>query len=263
MRTSSRNKIFSLIILFLIVIALNFFQKELKSFFYYFSSPIQETFWGAGEKGSDFLEGLLSFSSLQNEIDSLKEEKQGLISEILKLKEREKENVSLRKALDLGLEKEYKLSLAQIISKDFSEDIVLINKGSSDGVKEEMIAITENKVLVGKVIEVFDKYSKVMLASHQDLSFDVKIEQEEKEISAIANGQGDSNISLSFIPQEENIFAGDIVSTSYLGGIFPECLLIGEIEDVKKSDVDPFQIAKIKNALNIKEIKNIFLIIND
>jgi len=261
--SSKRNKVFGLIVLILLVVLLNAFQKEVRSFFYSFSAPIQKVLWEAGESTSDFFEGLLTFASLKNQLDTLEQEKQGLISEILRLKELEEENISLRQALDIELEEEYDLSFAQIISKDISEDIILIDKGYSNEMAEGMTVITGNKLLVGRIIEVFNNYSKVMLISHKDLSFDVKIKQEEKEISAVASGQGNSNILLNFIPREEEILPGDIISTSRLGGIFPECLLIGEIEEINRNDVDPFQVARIKSVLDIKELRSVFIITND
>ena len=86
--------------------------------------------------------------------------------------------------------------------------------------------------------------------------------QEEKEISAVAQGQGNLEIILTLIPRQEEIFQGDIVITSSLGGIFSESLLIGNIQRISRNDIDPFQAARIENSLNIFELKNV-LIIND
>ncbi len=258
-----RNNLFVFIIVIIVVIALtNLFQKEVRGFFYWFSTPIQENLWQAGDRASNFSEGLFGFAFLNDKVKELEQRNQGLIAEIIKLKEIEEENKTLKQALNIELQKEYDFSIAKIISKDLSEDYILINKGSKDNISENMAVITENKVLVGVIKEVYNNYSKVMLPSHKEMSFDIKIQQEEKEISAVAQGQGNLEIILTLIPHEEEVFEGDIVTTSSLGGIFPESLLVGNIQSVSKNDIDPFQVATIENALKVFELKNI-LIIND
>jgi rod shape-determining protein MreC len=258
-----RNNFFALIIIVILAIVLaNVFQKGLRNFFYWFSSPVQQMLWMAGDSTSDFFDGIFNFASLDNKIDELKQENQGLNAELIGLKELKEENATLRQALNIGLEKEYNLSIAKIISKNISEDYILINKGSKDNILKNAPVITENKVLVGRVKEVYDNYSKVVLFSSKEMSFDAEIEQENKEISAIAQGRGNLEIELTLIPQQEEISQGDLVVTSSLGGAFPQSLLIGKIESVYKNDVNPFQTAKIENALNLPELKNV-LIIND
>jgi len=243
---TKKSRVFSFIILAALltlgIVLINVFQKEVRSFFYWFSCPIQKILWQTATR-----------------TDELKQENQYLTSEIIRLKSLEDENKTLREALNIGLEKEYNLSFADVISKDASEDIILIDKGSKDGISQGMNVITAQKVLVGKVVEVFNNYSKVMLIYHKKMSFDVKIGQEE--INAIAKGQGNLNIIAGLIPQEKKVFKGDIVSTSGLEGVFPEGLLVGKIEEITKNDIDPFQTAKIEKYLNVSEIKNVFIIL--
>lgn len=256
-----RNNFFVLfIVLVLIVVLLNVFPRQVRGFFYWFSNPIQKHLWGAGDSASDFFEGVFGFISLKNRMEELEQKNQGLIAEIIRLKELEEENKSLKEALNINLQDDHSLLLADIVSKDISEDIIIINKGLRDGVNEGMAVITESKVLVGRVIEAFEKYSKIMLSSHQEMSFDIKIKQEEKEISAVAEGQGSERIFLNFVPHQDDIFEGDIVVTSSKGGIFPDSLLVGKIKRYQKNDIDPFQIAELDTYLNISEINKVFLI---
>lgn len=255
-----RNNFFVLVAAVIILLVLtNVFQEETRCFFYRFSTPIQQSLWQAGNNSSDFLEGLVNIASLDNKIDQLEQINQGLVAEIIRLEEIEEENKTLRKALDIELDNDYKLSVAKIIAKDIAEDIIIINKGSKDNISENMTLITDNKVLVGIVKEVYGNYSKIMLSSHKDITFDVKIKQEDKEISAVAKGQGNMRIILTLIPKEQ-VSQGDIITTSSLGGVFQESLLVGKIKEVKGNDIDPFQTAQIENALNISELNNVFII---
>lgn len=260
---SKKNKLLiwllpALILFFL----LNIFQKEVRGIFYYISAPTQKILWEAGKNSSNFLGGIKEFGSLKNKINNLELENYELITEIARLKNLEKENEILRKGLEIELQKEYNLAFGQIIGKDISQEYILIDKGLRDGISKELPIITEEKILIGKIIEVYSRYSKVALLSGKDLSFDVIIKQENKEITAVAQGQGNSKIKLNFIPQEVEIYENDLVFTSYLGGIFPENLLIGKITNFKKSDTDPFQAVEAKLILEPQNIKDIFIVLD-
>jgi rod shape-determining protein MreC len=258
MRFSKKKILISVILIIIIIFFLNFFQKEIKNFFYFISLPIQKAFWRVGERASDFFEGILKNQELKKENEKLKFENQKLLAKVALLKDLKKENQFLREALNLGLEKEFKLILAEIISKDISEDLILINKGSEDKILEGMAVITSQKVLVGKIKEVFKNFSKVQLISHQKTSFDVEIL--EKDIKGVVKGKGNFNLFLDLIPLQKEISKEDIIVTSVLGGIFPKGLLVGKIREVQKSDIEPFQKAKIEPFFEIGEIEKVFII---
>lgn len=247
-----------IIIVVLVIFLSNFFQKGVRSFFYSFSAPIQRVFWRAGDRTADFFEAFIRVKKLKKEVDELKLKNQELLSRVAALKELEGENKLLREALGIELQKDFKLLLSQIIGKDVSQDFILIDKGREDGVLENMPVITQQKVLLGKTIEVYNNFSKVMLIFNKNSSFDVKIQ--EKDISGVVKGKGNFKISLDLIPQDKETSQGDIVVTSKLGGIFPSGLLVGKIKEVKKSDIEPFQVIEIESTFNLEEINYLFVI---
>ena len=272
--SSKKNKVLIIVVVVISVIfLLNFFQKDIKSFFYSVSAPIQKVLWRAGERTSDFLGGIVRVKILKQELDELKLENQELIAQVVALKDLKKENKTLRQALEVGLQKEFKLALAQIISKDISQDFILIDKGSEDGILKNMPVITQQRVLVGKISEIYKNFSKVMLVSNKENSFDAKVKKEpssfkelgslnsEKDISGVVKGQGNFRILFDLIPREENLSQEDIVITSALGGIFPKGLLVGKIKEIKKSDVDPFQQAEIEPFFDISQAETLFIIL--
>lgn len=248
-----RKILIIILIIFLFFLFLNItgFSKNLKSFFYNFSSPIQKTLWQLGQR---------IFNPLrEQEIQDLKAENQKLLFENVSLKELEKENEFLRQAINLGLEKEFKLLLSEVISKDVGEDFILINKGSDDGVGQGMPVITENKDLIGRINEVYNNYSKVMLISNKESSFTVKINNE---VQGLAKGQGNFGLSLELIPQDKQVSQGDIVTTDILDKVFPKGLLVGKIAKINKSDIQPFQQAEVSILFDLKEINYLLIITN-
>jgi len=260
--SSKKNKVLIIVVVVVsIIFLLNFFQKDVRSFFYSVSAPIQKVLWRAGERTSDFLGGIMRVKILKQELDELKLENQELIAQVVVLKDLKKENKTLRQALEIGFQKEFKLALVQIISKDISQDFILIDKGSEDGISKNMPVITQQRVLVGKISEIYKNFSKVMLISNKENSFDAKIQNEEKDISGVVKGQGNFRILFDLIPREENLSQEDIVITSALGGIFPKGLLVGRIKEIKKSDVEPFQQAEIEPFFDVSQTETLFIIL--
>ena len=154
-----------LVLAIFIILSLNFFQKEVKGFFYAVSSPLQRSFWVAGNEVSDFLAGIFSAQSLKREAVYLKLQNQSLLAENVSFRELGRENETLRKALDLGLQEEFRLEIAEIIGKDIGQDSLLISVGLKDGVGEDMAVITSEKVLLGRIVEVYENFSRVELIS--------------------------------------------------------------------------------------------------
>lgn len=247
-----------LLIAFFVALNLTSFSKEVKNLFYLMSSPIQRTFWRAGDKVSDFFEAISEIKNLKKENEELLLKNQELLAQIAFLKKLKKENEILREALEVGLEKEFKLILTEVIGKDISQDSILINKGSKDNVSKGFPVISQQKFLVGKISEVYENFSKVQLSSNKDSSFDAKIP--DAEIYGLVKGRGSFKLFLDLVPYDKEIKKGDFVITASLGGIFPEGLLVGEIKEIKKLDVKPFQEAEIKPAFDIKELKSLFII---
>jgi rod shape-determining protein MreC len=244
------------LIIFFFVLNLTDFSKEVKNFFYLISAPIQNVFWQIGKGISDFFGTIFNIKELKNENKSLKLEIQELNARITQLKEIEKENKILRETLDIGLQKEFKLIFGQIVGKDIGRDSILINKGLKDGVLKNMPVITQQKILIGRIIEIYNDFSRVMLISHQDSAIPVSIENTD----AITVGKNNFQAKVDHISSEAKIQDGSGVVTSGLGGIFPAGILIGYIKNIEKLGVELFQQADLQLAVDIRDIKNIFII---
>lgn len=256
----SKKKKEILIILFgiLVIWSLNFYQKSVRNFFYLISAPFQRSFWMAGDKASDFFETITKFKNLKKENESFESKIREILAENVSLVELKKENETLREALKIGLEKEFKFSLVRVMGKDASQDFLLIDKGLKDGVSKDMPVINKEKMLVGKTSEIYENFSKVMLASNKESSFGGKIS--DKEIFGVVQGTGNFKILFGLVPQDNELKKGDSLITTVIGGIFPAGLLVGKIEEIDKTDIEPFQQAKVSPFYDIKELDYLFLI---
>ena len=259
-----------------LILALNFFQKEVKNSFYFISSPIQKILWQAGAKTYDFFETVFEIKNLKRENETLKSKNQELISENIILKELKRENEDLRKALEIDLKKDFDLILSDVIGKDALQDAILINKGYKDGISENLPVITSQKTLLGKIDEVYKNFSRVLLISDKNSSFNTEIialelfgettDKESAEFKAeaqgVVRGEGNFRVILDLVSRETEIKAGDLVLTTGSEGIFPKGLLVGKIKKVQKDDIAPFRKAEIEPAFDIKGLNKVFIITN-
>ncbi len=258
--SSKKIKLLLIFLGILIILSLSFYQSKTKNFFYSISEPIQRVLWRKGNNTSDFFEGIFGAKDLKRENEELRKYNQELLTEIISLRELRKENETLREALDIELQEDFKLSLADLISKDVSQDFILINKGLEDGLAEGMPVITEQKILLGRISKADKNFSRVILISNPESSFPAQVQEEG--ITGIVKGKGSFQISLEKIPRDKEIKEGDVVITTSLGGIFPKELLIGEVKKVQKSDIEPFQKVEASPFFSIEELETIFVIIS-
>ena len=269
MRLSLRNKRLLLIIVLAasLTLTVSVFNKEVRNAFYTFSAPLHRTFWRTGSNIANFLEAFVKSQKIQSEMEVLRLENQALLGHIASLKAAQEENEELREALGIELEKDFSITLARVVSKDNGQDFLLIDAGLRDGITEQMPVITAQKVLVGRVDEVYRNFSKIMLISHNKSSFDAHIlrladkkAEQENNITGIIKGGGKFHVSFDLLLQEADVSQGDIIVTSSFGGIFPAKLLVGTINEVEKSDVELFQRATVTPFLDIRKIDLLFVI---
>lgn len=255
---SPKNRVFLIVVALVFVFALNLFSGNVRGFFVGVFSPVQGFFWDLGQTTSHFFSGLFHSASLQEEAMRLEERTQELLQELLSLQDIEKENEQLRGALGLGVEKQFHVISSRIIGKDPSQDILLLDKGSRDGVSQGMAVITPTKAAVGKIGEVFETSSRVVLLSHTASSFDAKLVREG--VVGVVRGQGSYRVLYDLIPQESAVVPGDIVVSASLGGVFPENLLIGEVKEVRASDEKSFQQATLSLFFDVRKAGPLFII---
>lgn len=249
-----------LLVAVLFLFLINYYGAGVKNLFYYITSPVQRFFWKAGESTSGFWGTILNASSIKKEISSLTIENQELLNKLSQLQDLQKENDTLRQAMGLNLQKDYKLLFADIISQDSSQDSILIDRGLADGVEEGMPAVNQQKVLFGKVSKVYKNFARISLITSKDFVSDVKIQG--KEISGVTRGQGNLSLVLDLAPKGCDLAAGDVLVTSRLGGVFPENLLVGTIKAVDKCDAKPYQTAGLEPFFDLSSGDTLFLITN-
>ncbi len=246
-----------------IIFLLNLFQKEVKGAFYSLSAPFQRIIFSASVNISNFVKSIEQGQKERAENERLKKKIKELITENIKLKQVEKENERLRRVLKIKPRSDFNFFLSRIISKDIiSSDLILIKGGAEDGIKVGMPVVTPEMVLVGRIEETLDRFSRVQLIFSKGFSFDAEILKEGSQtpIYGLIKGKGDFKIFLDNVPLKANIKEKDILTTAALGGIFPQGLLVGEVKKVSESNVQPFQVAEVSPFLDVNDLRELFII---
>lgn len=259
--SSLRSRAVLISLVLLVFVSLNVFQSGIRNFFYSLSSPLHSFFWSQGRGFSDFFLNVFKAGTLKQENEFLQGQVHFLTQQLVLFEEQQKENEELRKALGLGIQKNFEVIATNILARDAGEDSVLIDKGADAGIGKGMTVITPSSVLIGKIGEVFENFSKVLLLSNPSSSFDAKVT--EKDVSGLVKGEGRSRVAFSLVPKEKSLEKGDVVITSKLGGVFPENLLVGEVESVSSNPADSFQLAYLKLFSETEDPVLLFIITNE
>jgi len=241
-----------------LVAALNLPQvnSAVKNAAYSALEPVQSGIWNAGAGIHGFFEPLAKINSAAAENEQLRAQVSGLLAETARISELKKENDFLRQGLNLELDKEFDLKLADIVAKDIARDILVINKGRRNLIDLGMPVITAQKSLVGKISAIYENYSEVTLATSKDFTFDVRVGDG---IDGLAKGQGEYRVQLDLIPKDKDLKSGTAVYTSAMGGIFPAGLLVGVVDKISKNDVETFQTAELAPAFDARGSKQVFV----
>ena len=184
-----------------------------------------------------------------------------LTTENVRLKEFEAENIALRGLLKFGQEHPtYATQVAALIGRDPSpyRHFVAINAGRREGLEPGMPVVTTGSALVGRVAEVGLRSSKVQLLIDSASAVNVRVQS--SRVTGLAEGQPDASLMLTQIPLNATLNVGDIILTSGLGGNLPRSLVVGQVTEVLKRDIDLFQTARLRPAADTNRLELVLVI---
>jgi len=255
----------SFLIALIIIIGLVFFNfpnvsSRIKNFLYSVSIPVQEIFDQSIRKVRNNWIFLNSLKDVFNENIRLEESIKELTAQNAELREFEKENEFLRSYLNLSVYQRYKIDVVNVMGRDFQglEKYILIDKGISAGIKEDMPIVAFKNILVGKVVEVFDDFSKVLLVTSPNSKIPVLIQESRTE--GLIRGINRDILFMDLVPKDVEVKKGQTVITSGIGGLFPKGLLIGKILTVESPENEIFQKITIKPAVDMEKLERVFII---
>lgn len=256
---------YTLVILALLAVLVFLNSKEWlnapKDIFFNIISVPAKILIKTGENTSSFFYRLIYFNEIKKESEALFIENRGLLSQLSRFREIKRENEIFRKALGIAQEEGFDLVPAQIIGLNFLnfDHTILIDKGRNDGLKENLPVISEDKILIGKIVETYPTNSKVITLSNSIIN--VAVTTQESRARGILKGMGNQNEFLAdSVAKEARIEIGEFVTTSGFDNIFPEGILIGKVKRIENRDIELFQQAYIEPLISFKNLETIFVV---
>ena len=184
---------------------------------------------------SDYTTFFRDYKKKKEELSDLKSK--NIFSEITQY-----ENKELKELINNYVSSSDKILAKIIVDHDspFLKSII-INKGSKDNI---IIGtnVYDQSYLVGRVIEVNYKTSRVLLLS--DLNSNVPVTIAPQNIQAIITGSGDTSATIKYIKDGvlDNFTDKSIVYTSGTGAIFKSGIPIGKVKIVENNDLKSYQV---------------------
>jgi len=198
--------------------------------------------------------------SVYRENIKLRKEVDLLLKGSVNYDELSKENERLKKILSFKQKTSFSTIAARVVGRDSSNWIsaLIIDKGKKDGLEKDMPVINEVGLL-GKIVEVGNSTSKMLLINDPDLKVAGLIQESREE--GIVSGTLNGKCKMYFLALTSEVAINNIVVTSGLGGVFPKGLLIGKVIDVYE---DPSGLTKdclIEPATKLSRLEEVLVIL--
>lgn len=209
--------------------------------------------WGMGAQLSSFNTQIFSVfyskSALVEENTALKKEIRDISLKLLDRNLLYEENLSLKE--HLGRNANGQTVVARVIAKPPRSfyDTLIIDVGSREGIKEGERVLYGDTIVIGEILQVFEKTSKVKLFSSVGENVNVVIGSHA--VPAIAIGVGGGNFEIK-IPRDTLISLGDSILAP---SIMPH--LLGVIEYIESKESDPFERIMFKSPISPLEIETV------
>ena len=214
----------------------------------------------------DINEGTQTLLNIAYENFELKEKLKSLQIEALEIPTLREENERLRQALNFKKSIKIDGIWTKVAYKEPSKmSSLIIDKGKEDGItlRSPAIALTEDgtPALLGMVVEVSKNTSKILLLSDEDFNAYVYLANTKTE--ALLKGHGLRNVTLKYLPLEENLIINTPVFTSSSSALFPEGLLAGYLLNSGTEGLTGASTYKeplLKPALDFDSVKEVFVL---
>ncbi|OHA47071.1 MAG: hypothetical protein A3A80_01455 [Candidatus Terrybacteria bacterium RIFCSPLOWO2_01_FULL_44_24] len=137
-----------------------------------------------------------------------------------------------------------------------SKRVAHINRGSSQGVYSDMVALDPGGSFLGKVINVFNDSADILLLGDKSLRISVRIGDTIGALEATS----DNKLMVNLVGSDSNIEVGMPVYTAGQGDALPQGIAIGRVSEVSPSGVEPFLTIKVNAFSDARAQEYIFLI---
>jgi len=269
MPSSRRNRIILIVIIIVCISMVTFYVREsdtgplhkMQNFFLDLFSPISNFFSKIFRPVKDGIVNLFHLPSLAKEKRELQKEVASLRRQAGESKELEAEVEEFKRLLHWSEENAQLDTVgADIVGQSPSnwQRLMIVNKGSSSGVKKYMSVVTEEG-LAGRIISVGSRSSVVQLITDSRSGMGAR-DLRNRETGIV---EGRNEDTMRFVPMNEEAVmqVGDVMVTSGLGGTSPPGIAIGKVTQVKNRSVGLARLVEVKPFVRFSRLDKVLIII--
>jgi rod shape-determining protein MreC len=177
----------------------------------------------------------------------------------VRFQEAQRAMTRLEALLDLKRQVALPVIGARVIAYDPSmwSRCAMIDQGRAQGVKEGLPVLAPQGI-VGRVVEAFPQYAKVMLIVDRKSGADAMIQR--TRVRGILQGKGGNRCSLEFVPKSADVQVGDLVLASGLSGLYPKGLVFGKVSEANKKNPGLFQEIEVTPSADLSALEEVLVV---
>ncbi len=214
---------------------------------------------------------LVIFSSWLNgrfitseEYKEMRAQRDSLAARLVEDDKLKRDNDELRAILGFSNRSQRRIQTAAVIARSGSSarDVLLIDRGSDDGLTVGDPVVVGDGYFIGKISSVAAQTSTIKPLTDEQSATAGSILNTTRTIGII-KGDRSGLLKLELIPQDEQIDEFDLVVTSGLETSVPSGLLIGLIRRVETTSTDAFQSALIEPFVDLRRTTIVGVLISE
>lgn len=224
-----------------------------------FTAPGLEALSAVGHSLKSIWSGYVYLVGVQKENERLRRR----LDEAVPREARYQEALLALKRLETLLDFKRQLALpvtgARVVAYDPSmwSRAAIIDQGRAQGVEAGQAVVAPTGI-IGRIVEAYPRYAKVMLIVDRMSGADAMIQR--TRVRGILEGKGGNRCSLEYVPKNADVQEGDLVLASGLGGIYPQGLVFGKITKADKKAQGVFQQVEVNPTVDLSSLEEVLVV---
>jgi len=223
------------------------------------TAPFQTVVSGTLHFARDLWENYFNLVLIAKENDSLRKELAVERSKSNHCVEIELTNKRLRRFFNFHETPSEEIIAAEVTGKDPSLwfKTIIIDKGLFDGVEKGLPVVSPEGV-VGQIVNVSGRYSKVLLITDRNNAVDALVQQTRSR--GIIKGSASGGCIFDYALRKDDVKIGDVIISSGLDGVYPKGLRIGEITEVVRRSSGIFQQVNVRPFVDFEKLEEVLIL---
>jgi rod shape-determining protein MreC len=250
----------------LMAVSSNPFVHDLQNGVAFAFRPFEEAIVGVGRDVTSIGGALADIDQLRRDNDALRAENDRLRVENQAATEARRENDLLTGLLQLQQGLDFQTLAATVIARQASDAqrLVVIDRGSNDGIQVGHVVIAAGGALVGRVIDVGPNFARVLLISDQTSTVIGQLITSAATGKVVGQPGGtlvmqdvDSTVK---VPIGEEVFTAGIELGGGLRSPYPKGLLVGQVVDFTRDPNEVVQTVYLQPAAPLDRLEFVLVI---